>query len=93
MRNKYEVLCEIIYVDHKFNRLTSRIGTVNERQLNYYSKNLNGFLIFKENYNTPILKSDIKEIIIHHDNRQTTFKLEDSRINKYVKVQRTGKVS
>ncbi|MFX1566797.1 MAG: hypothetical protein ACFFCV_00360 [Promethearchaeota archaeon] len=93
MKNKSEVLCEIIYIDHKYNRLTSRIGTVNKHQLNDYSKNSNDFIIFNEKYNAPILKSDIKEIIIHQDNRPTSFKIEDLRINKYTKVQRTGKVS
>jgi hypothetical protein len=58
-----------------------------------YSKNLNDFIIFKEKYNAPILKSDIKEIIIHRDSRQTSLKLGDLRVNKYTKLQRSGKVS
>ena len=39
MNNKSEVLCEIIFEDHKFGRLTSRIGIIDDQQLKNYSKN------------------------------------------------------
>ena len=37
MDNKSEVLCEIIYADHKYGRLTSRIGIIDVHQLKNYS--------------------------------------------------------
>ena len=88
-----EVLCEIIFFDHKYNCLTSRIGIIDESQLINYPKNLNGFIIFKEKYNAPILKSDIKEIMVHQEIKLNSFEIEDSGINKYVKIRRTGKIS
>lgn len=93
MKRNLEVLCEIIFTDHILGHLTSRIGIIDEFQLRRYSTNSNDFIIFKEKYNSPILKADIKEIIIHRDNRQTQFNKEDSRISKHMKSQNTGKIS
>ncbi len=88
-----EVLCEIIFFDNKYHCLTSRIGTIDDSQLLNYAKNLNGFIIFKEKYKAPILKSDIKEIIVYQNIKQDSFEIEYSGISKYVKFQRTVKIS
>jgi len=93
MKKNLEVLCEIIFADHILGHLASRIGMVNEFQLRKYSTNSNDFIIFKEKYNSPILRADIKEIIIHRDNTQTQFNKEDSKIRKHIKAQSTGKIS
>jgi hypothetical protein len=93
MKRKLELLCEIIFIDHKLGCLVNRIGRIDEHQLTTYSTNSNDFIIFKERYNFPILKTDIKEIIIHQDNRQLQIKKEDLKVNKYIKSQSFGKIS
>jgi len=93
MKKKSEVLCEIIYRDHKLGIITSRIGIINEAQLNMYSTNYNEFIIFKERYNAPIFKSDIEEIIIHQDNRKISVNKENSKIIKFIEFQNKGKIS
>lgn len=93
MKNVKEVLCEIIFNDHKLWVITTRIGTIEESQLKNLSTNSNDFLIFKEKYNSPILKSDIKEIIIHRDDRKIYVDEGNSRIIKHIKSQDKGKIS
>ena len=93
MKKKSEVLCEIIFKDHKLGCLSSRIGKIDEIQLSTFSTNSNDFIIFKERYNPPILKTDIIEIIINIDYKQIQLKKEDSRTSKYIKSQSTGIVS
>ncbi len=93
MKKATEVLCEIIFKDHKSGILTSRIGKIKESQLTRFSTNSNNFIIFRESYNSPILKEDIKEIIIHRNNREISIKKEDSIIIKYLKSQKTGEIS
>ena len=93
MKNLKEVLCEIIFKDHKLGIITTRIGTIDEYQLNFLSTNSSNFLIFKEKYNSPILKSDIKEIIIHRDKKKISVDEVNSKIIKYMKSQDKGKIS
>ncbi len=93
MKNEKEVLCEIIFKDHKLGVITTRIGTIDESQLITLSKNSHDFLIFKEKYNSPILKSDIKEIIIHRDKQKISVDDANSKIIKYIKSQDKGKIS
>jgi len=93
MKKELDNLCEIIFTDHKLGCLKSQIGWIDNLQLETYSTNINDFVLFKERYNPPILKTDIKEIIIHRDNRQTQLNEEDSIISKHTKTQSTGKIS
>ncbi len=93
MKNLKEVLCEIIFKDHKLGIITTRIGTIDEYQLKLLSTNSSNFLIFKEKYNSPILKSDIKEIIIHRDKKKISVDEANSKIIKYIKSQDKGKIS
>jgi len=93
MKNENQVLCEIIFQDHKLGVLTTRIGTIDETQLRTFSTNPNNFLIFKEKYNSPILKSDIIEIIIHRVGRKIFVNKLSSRIIKHIKSQDKGKIS
>lgn len=93
MKNVKEVLCEIIFKDHKLGIITTRIGTIDESQLKILSTNSSNFLIFKEKYNSPILKSDIKEIIIHRDKKKISVDEANSKIIKHIKSQDKGKIS
>lgn len=93
MKNLKEVLCEIIFKDHKLGIITTRIGTIDETQLITLSTNSNDFLIFKEKYNSPLLKNDIIEIIIHRDDRKISVNEVNSRIIKHIKSQDKGKIS
>ncbi|MCK4381187.1 MAG: hypothetical protein KAW51_08635 [Candidatus Lokiarchaeota archaeon] len=93
MKNEKEVLCEIIFKDHKLEVISTRIGTIDDTQLITLSTNSNDFLIFKEKYNSPILKSDIIEIIIHRDDRKISVNEVNSRIIKHIKSQDKGKIS
>jgi len=72
--------------------LTSRIGKINESQLTRFSANLNDFIIFKEHYNSPILKKDIIEIIIYQNDRKIAIKKKDSTIIKYLITQKKCKI-
>ena len=93
MKKVKEVLCEIIFEDHKLGVITTRIGTIDEYQLKLLSTNSSNFLIFKEKYNSPILKSDIKEIIIHRDKQKISVDEANSKIIKHIKSQYKGKIS
>lgn len=93
MKKKSELLCEIIFTDHKLSILTSRIGTINESQLSNYSTNSKDFIIFKESYNPPIFKNDIRKIIIHQDYRNLPINEGNSKIIKSIKSQNKGKIS
>ncbi|MFX1365781.1 MAG: hypothetical protein ACFFCE_02970 [Promethearchaeota archaeon] len=93
MINTKEVLCEIIFKDHKIDVPTSRIGIINIYQLNKLSKNSNRFIFFKERYNSPILRSEIIEIIIHRDEKKISVDNIKSNIIKYVNVKDIGKIS
>lgn len=84
MKNITYILCEIIFKDSISGILTSRIGKINESQLKRFSTNLNDFIIFKEHYNSPILKKDIIEIIIYRNDRKIAIKKKDSTIIKYL---------
>jgi len=92
MKNITYVLCEIIFKDHMSGILTSRIGKINESQLTRFSANLNDFIIFKEHYNSPILKKDIIEIIIYQNDRKIAIKKKDSTIIKYLITQKKCKI-
>ncbi len=86
-------LCEIIFKDHKTGILTSRIGKIDEYQLTDFSTNSKDFIIFNESYNSPVLKEDIKEIVIHRNKEKLPIK-EVNTINiKYLKTQKTGEIS
>ncbi|MFX0002850.1 MAG: hypothetical protein ACFE9C_02255 [Candidatus Hodarchaeota archaeon] len=93
MKKFDDVLCEVIFKDHKLDILTSRIGTIDEFQLRKFTTNSNEFIIFKESYNSPILKKDIKEIIIHRNERKISIKEKDSTITKSLKIQKKGEIS
>jgi len=93
MKNITYVLCEIIFKDHISGILTSRIGKINESQLTRFSTNLNDFIIFKEHYNSPILKEDIIEIIIYQNDRKIAIKKKNSTIIKYLITQKKCKIS
>jgi len=93
MKKVKEVLCEIIFEDHKLGVITTRIGTIDEYQLKLLSTNSSNFLIFKEKYNSPILKSNIKEIIIHRDKKKIFVDEASSKIIKHIKSQYKGKIS
>ena len=93
MKNEKEVLCEITFKDHKLGVITTRIGTIDETQLITLSTNSNDFLIFKEKYNSPLLKNDIIEIIIHRDDREISVTEVNSKIIKHIKSQDKGKIS
>jgi len=88
MKNVPDVLCEIIFKDPKLGILTSRIGMIDKSILKLYSTNSNDFIIFKERYNSPILKSDIIDIIIHYEG-----KISINNINSRIKSQNKGKIS
>lgn len=93
MKKPSDVLCEIIFRDHKSGIISSRIGKINKSQLTFLSINSNNFIIFKDSYNPPILKTDIQQIIIHHNNSKIPIDKEDSIIIKYLNSQKTGKIS
>ena len=93
MKKKLEFLCEIIYADHRSGHITSRIGKINKYQLRTYSKNSNDFIVFKEKYNFPILKTDIKEIIVLRDDSYIPVNKTSSRTIKYMKIKESGKIS
>jgi len=93
MKKAKDPLCEIIFKDPKLGILTSRIGRIDQSQLNIYSTNSNDFIIFKEQYNSPILKQDIKEIVILQDNRKISINEASSRILKYRREKNKGKIS
>ncbi|UCC19241.1 MAG: hypothetical protein JSV62_14235 [Promethearchaeota archaeon] len=93
MNKKSDVLCEIIFTDHKLNILISRIGTINEAQLSNFYTNSREFIIFRESYNPPIFKNDIKEIIVHQDRGKIYTNESSSKIIKYVKAQNKVKIS
>lgn len=93
MKKAIDVLCDIIFKDSKLGILTSRIGRVDHSQLKMYSKNSNKFIIFKERYNSPILKTDIREIIILRDDRKVSVINEDSKTIKRIRSRRSGKIS
>ncbi|NVM38336.1 MAG: hypothetical protein HWN81_22265 [Candidatus Lokiarchaeota archaeon] len=93
MKNLKEVLCEIIFKDHKLGVITTRIGTIEESQLITISTNSNDFLLFNEKHNSPILNSDIIEIIIHRDDRKISVNEVNSRIIKHITSQDKGKIS
>ena len=93
MKNENQVLCEIIFKDHKLGVITTRIGTINETQLRSFSTNPNNFLIFKEKYNSPILKRDIIEIMIHRVEEKMSVNKASSRSIKHIKSHDKGKIS
>ncbi len=93
MKTEKEVLCEIIFKDHKSGVLTSRLGRIDEYQLSLISTNSNSFIIFKEKYNSPILKSDINKIIIHREDKRISVNNVNSSIIKHIKSKDKGKVS
>ena len=93
MKKSSEVLCEIFFTDHKLGFLTSRIGRIDDSQLKNYSRNLNEFIIFKETYNSPILKTDIKDIVIHQNDSESSIKGVNSRIIKNIKSHDKAKIS
>ncbi|MFX1503025.1 MAG: hypothetical protein ACFFDH_18840 [Promethearchaeota archaeon] len=93
MLDKKEVLCEIIFKDHKLDVPTSRIGIINVSQLNKLPKYSNPFIIFKERYNSPILRSDIIEIIIHREEKKIVVDNIKSNIIKHVNIKDKGKIS
>ena len=88
-----EILCEIIFKDHKSGILTSRIGRIDESQLTKFSTNSSDFIFFKSSYNSPILKKDIVEIFIHRNNSKRSSKDVNSIIVKYLNLKKTGKIS
>ncbi|MFX0023563.1 MAG: hypothetical protein ACFE9S_14650 [Candidatus Hermodarchaeota archaeon] len=93
MKKSSDVLCEIIFRDHKSGIITSRMGKITKSQLTYLSKTSKNFIIFNESYNPPILKTDIQHIIIHHENSKIRIEKEDSTIIKYLNSQKTGEIS
>ncbi len=93
MKKQSDMLCEIIFRDHKSGIITSRIGKINKAQLTNLSTTSKNFIKFNESYNPPILKTDIQQIIIHHDNSKITIEKEDSIIIKYMNSQKTGVIS
>ncbi|MFX1430356.1 MAG: hypothetical protein ACFFCY_09355 [Promethearchaeota archaeon] len=86
-------MCEIIFKDHKLDILTSRIGMIDEFQLTNLSANSNQFIVFKENYKSPILKKNIKETIIYRNDRKIVIKEKDSQIIKSLTMQKKGEIS
>lgn len=93
MKKILEVLCEIIFTDHKTGVITSRIGRIDKSQLSRFSSNTNDFIKFKETYNSPILKENIKEIIILRDIRQKSVNKVNSKLIKHAKSKNIGKIS
>lgn len=93
MKKILEVLCEIIFTDHKTGVITNRIGRIDKSQLSGFSSNTNDFIIFKETYNSPILKENIKEIIILRDIRQKSVNKVNSKLIKHAKSKNIGKIS
>jgi len=93
MKKAKDPLCEIIFKDPKLGILTSRIGRIDQAQLKIYSMDSNDFIIFKERYNSPILKQDIKEIVIHQDNQKISINEVSSRIIKFRRAKNKGKIS
>lgn len=73
--------------------LTSRIGIIDESQLNLFYSNSNSFIVFKEKYNSPILRSDINEIIIHRNGKKISIDNLNSNIIKHLKTKDNAKVS
>jgi hypothetical protein len=93
MKKQSGVLCEIIFRDHKSGIITSRIGKINKSQLTYLSTTSKNFIKFNESYNPPILKTDIQQIIIHHDSSKIPIEKEDSIIIKYLNSQKKVEIS
>jgi regulatory protein YycI of two-component signal transduction system YycFG len=93
MKKVEEILCEVIFKDHKSDISTSRIGKIDEFQLTNFSTSSNEFIMFKESYNSPILKKDIKEIIIYRNDRKIAIKEKDATIIKSLKIQKKGEIS
>lgn len=92
MINKKELLCEIVFNDHKTGVLTSRIGIIDESQLSLFSSNSNRFIVFKEKYNSPVLKSEINEIIIHRNEKKISIDKLNSNIIKHLKAKDNAKI-
>jgi tetraacyldisaccharide-1-P 4'-kinase len=93
MKKQSDVLCEVIFRDHKSGIITSRIGKINKSQLTYLFTTSKNFIKFNESYNSPILKTDVQRIIIHHDDSKLPIEKEDSIIIKYLNSQKTGEIS
>ncbi len=93
MKKPEELLCEVVFRDYKSGILTSRIGRINKFQLTKFSTNSNDFIVFKESYNSPILKTDIQQIIIHRNDRKILNEKKDLIIIKYLNSQKTGEIS
>jgi hypothetical protein len=93
MKKQSDVLCEVIFRDHKSGIITSRIGNIDKSQITYLSTTSKNFITFKESYNPPILKTDIQQIIIHHDDSTISIEKEDLIISEYLNSQKTGEIS
>jgi hypothetical protein len=92
MKKSKDILCEIIFEDNRLGLLTSRIGKIDPQQLKALATNSDGFVIFKEKYNPPILKTDINQIIIHRDDRKMSIIKSNSGILKHIKSKDKGKI-
>ena len=85
MVEKFEVLCEVIFSDPKSGVLTSLIGKIDENKIISFLSDSEDFLIFRKRYHPPILKKDIKEIMIYFENKQKNSMQESSRLLKRIK--------
>ena len=85
MDNKIEVLCEVIFSDPKSGTETSLIGMIDKLKLITFSKGSEEFLIFKERYNPPIPKSDVREIKLYREDVICSDRKVGSSLTKYLK--------
>ncbi|MFX1388947.1 MAG: hypothetical protein ACFE9Z_02660 [Promethearchaeota archaeon] len=86
-------LCEVIFRDPKLGILTSKIGTINDSQLHFNLKDLDKFIIFNEKYISPILKSDIQQILVYQDDPKINNKQEISKVYSHSITKVPGKIS
>ena len=93
MKQPSDMLCEIMFKDHKLGVISSRIGKINGSQFTDLSTNSKSFIKFNESYNSPILKMVIQQIFIYHDENKISIKKRDSINIKYFNSQKTGERS
>ena len=60
-------ICEIVFFDNKTGQETSVVGKVKASDLEEFNHDNNDFISFTKNYNPPVYKADIKEIIIYRE--------------------------
>ncbi len=82
MTAKHCILCEIFFLDDKSGTPTSSIGRLEEYQLEEFNEeNQSDFISFVESYIPPVLKANIKEIIVYSDDEGVSYPVEHGKLS------------